>query len=52
MKTQHENIVSKLTGQVIGAAIAMHREFKQEDKKEKKDARHLIAILLPSLFIL
>ena len=27
MKTQHENLGSDLTGQVIGAAIAVHREF-------------------------
>ena len=27
MKTQHENLGSDLTGHVIGAAIAVHREF-------------------------
>jgi len=27
MKTQHENLGSDLTGQVISAAMAVHREF-------------------------
>jgi hypothetical protein len=27
MKTQHENLGSDLTGEVIGTAIAVHREF-------------------------
>jgi GxxExxY protein len=42
MKTQHENLGSDLTGQVIGAAIAVHREFGPGlDEADYERALHL-----------
>lgn len=42
MKTQHENLGSELTKQVIGAAIAVHREFGPGlDEADYERALHL-----------
>jgi hypothetical protein len=49
MKTQHENLGSDLTGQVIGAAIAVHREFGPElDEADYERALHLELLAMGS----